>query len=47
LLGTNRRVIVPLVEYLDKTGVTLRKGDERVLREPAGHTRDSANPHAR
>jgi selenocysteine-specific elongation factor len=36
LLGTNRRVIVPLVEYLDKTGVTVRKGDERVLREPAG-----------
>jgi hypothetical protein len=28
-------VIVPLVEYLDKTGVTLRKGDERVLRETA------------
>ena len=31
-LGTNRRVIVPLAEYLDRTGVTLRKGDVRVLR---------------
>jgi len=31
-LGTNRRVVVPLAEYLDRTGVTVRKGDLRVLR---------------
>jgi selenocysteine-specific elongation factor len=32
LLGTNRRVIVPLLERLDRDGVTLRQGDKRVLR---------------
>ena len=31
-LGTNRRVIVPLLERLDKDGVTRRIGDKRVLR---------------
>ncbi|MDQ3622209.1 MAG: SelB C-terminal domain-containing protein, partial [Verrucomicrobiota bacterium] len=33
-LATNRRVIVPLLEHLDRTGVTLRQGDQRTLREP-------------
>jgi selenocysteine-specific elongation factor len=33
LLGTNRRVIVPLMEYLDRTSVTVRKGDVRELRQ--------------
>jgi selenocysteine-specific elongation factor len=32
LLGTNRRVIVPLMEYLDRIGVTVRRGDLRELR---------------
>jgi selenocysteine-specific elongation factor len=31
-LGTNRRVMVPLLERLDRDGVTLRRGDQRVLR---------------
>ena len=31
-LGTSRRVVVPLLEYLDRTFVTLRQGDKRVLR---------------
>src|SRR5213596_1018252 len=30
-IGTTRRVIIPFLEYLDRTGVTLRVGDERVL----------------
>jgi selenocysteine-specific elongation factor len=34
MLGTNRRVIVPLLERLDREGVTLRQGDKRVLRAP-------------
>jgi selenocysteine-specific elongation factor len=34
LLGTNRRVIVPLAEYLDRHGITQRVGDERILKEP-------------
>jgi selenocysteine-specific elongation factor len=31
-LGTNRRVIIPLLERLDREGLTLRQGDQRVLR---------------
>jgi selenocysteine-specific elongation factor len=31
-LGTNRRAIIPLLEHLDRTGVTLRAGDHRRLR---------------
>jgi selenocysteine-specific elongation factor len=31
-LNTNRRVIIPLLEKLDKDGVTLRQGDCRVLK---------------
>jgi selenocysteine-specific elongation factor len=30
-LGTSRRVMIPFLEYLDRTGVTKRVGDERVL----------------
>jgi selenocysteine-specific elongation factor len=32
LLNTNRRVIIPLLERLDREGVTLRQGDKRVLK---------------
>ena len=31
-LGTTRRIIVPLLEKLDRDGVTLRQGDRRILR---------------
>jgi len=30
-LGTSRRVIIPLLEYLDRQGITRRDGDKRVL----------------
>jgi selenocysteine-specific elongation factor len=33
-LGSSRRVIIPFLEYLDRTGVTQRQGDLRQLREP-------------
>ncbi len=32
VLGSSRRVAVPLLEYLDRTFVTLRQGDKRRLR---------------
>ena len=35
MLGTSRRVIVPLLERLDRAGVTLRHGDRRSLRKQA------------
>lgn len=30
-LGTSRRVVIPLLEHLDKQGITRREGDKRVL----------------
>jgi selenocysteine-specific elongation factor len=33
LLGTSRKFAVPLLEWLDTRGVTLRSGDQRVLRK--------------
>jgi selenocysteine-specific elongation factor len=35
LVGTTRKYAVPLLEWFDATGVTLRSGDVRVLRERA------------
>ncbi len=35
-LGTTRRILVPLLERLDRDGVTRRVGDHRVLREEKG-----------
>ena len=32
-LGTNRRIVIPLLERLDKDGVTRREGDRRFLRK--------------
>jgi selenocysteine-specific elongation factor len=32
-LGTSRRILIPLLERLDKDGVTRREGDKRVLRQ--------------
>ncbi len=33
-LGTTRKYAVPLLEHLDRTGVTRREGDLRFPREP-------------
>ena len=32
-LGTSRRIVIPLLERLDREGVTRRDGDQRCLRE--------------
>jgi selenocysteine-specific elongation factor len=34
MLGTSRRILIPLLERLDREGVTRREGDSRVLRTP-------------
>jgi len=34
-VNTSRRLMVPLLEKLDRDGVTLRQGDKRILRQPA------------
>lgn len=33
-IGASRRIVVPLLERLDKEGLTRREGDKRVLRKP-------------
>jgi selenocysteine-specific elongation factor len=32
-LGTSRKLAIPLLEYFDKIGLTLRKGDYRILKQ--------------
>jgi selenocysteine-specific elongation factor len=46
-IGTTRRVIIPFLEYLDRTGVTRRIGDERVLakKSAAAKLADAARAH--
>ena len=38
-LGTSRRIIIPFLEYLDRTGVTQRIGDQRALAQKAAVAR--------
>jgi selenocysteine-specific elongation factor len=33
-LSASRRIVIPLLEHLDRTGVTRREGDQRVLKKP-------------
>lgn len=42
VLGTSRKYAVPVLERLDRLGVTRRKGDKRTLIQP--HTNTPANP---
>src|SRR5262249_37012929 len=37
-IGTSRRVIIPFLEYLDRTGATQRAGDVRQFSEPKPRT---------
>ena len=45
-IGTTRRVIIPFLEYLDRTGVTLRVGDERVLAKKSAAAKLTDAAHA-
>jgi selenocysteine-specific elongation factor len=44
-LGTSRRVIIPVLEYFDRKGVTRRVGDQRVLAQnaPVAKVTDAAD----
>jgi selenocysteine-specific elongation factor len=48
LLGTSRRYVQALLERMDNDRITVRRGDERVLRSPEGPSRTSgrAGPSA-
>ena len=44
-LGTSRRVVIPLLEWLDREGVTRRLADDRrTMREPPGSPRPNGGP---
>jgi len=34
--GVSRKYSVPILEYFDRSGLTIRVGDQRVLRRSAG-----------
>jgi selenocysteine-specific elongation factor len=35
VVGTTRKYAIPLLEYFDRTGITVRLGDTRRLRSPS------------
>lgn len=39
-LDSSRKYVIPLMEYLDRDGLTVRDGDHRYLRDPGGTDRD-------
>ena len=47
VVGTSRKYIVPLLEFFDATGVTVRDGDQRALivREPASPSTPAPTSH--
>jgi selenocysteine-specific elongation factor len=44
LIGTSRKYAVPLLEFFDATGVTIRAGDLRVLKEAGRRSASNAAP---
>lgn len=43
-VNASRRILVPLLEKLDREGVTLRQGDKRILRRPTSDRAGSLSP---
>jgi selenocysteine-specific elongation factor len=44
-LQTSRRVVIPLLEWLDRNGITKRLADDRrTMREPPGSPRPNGGP---
>jgi selenocysteine-specific elongation factor len=41
-LGCTRRILVPLLERLDRDGITLRNGDARALRQSSALSRTAS-----
>jgi selenocysteine-specific elongation factor len=42
LLGSSRKFLIPFLEFCDRSGVTERRGDGRVLRQTSGALLDSS-----
>jgi len=42
VLGSSRKYLIPFLEFCDRSGVTERRGDGRVLRQTSGTLLDSS-----
>ena len=38
VLGTTRRILIPLLEHFDRIGITIRRGDQRSLKQKSSQT---------
>jgi selenocysteine-specific elongation factor len=46
VLGTSRKYLIPFLEYCDRSGITERRGEGRVLRQARGIFLDSSQAHS-
>jgi selenocysteine-specific elongation factor len=46
VLGFSRKYLIPFLEFCDRSGVTERRGDSRVLRETPGILLDTSKAHS-
>ena len=46
VLGFSRKYLIPFLEFCDRSGVTERRGDGRVLRETPGILLDTSQAHS-
>jgi len=46
VLGFSRKYLIPFLEFCDRSGVTERRGDGRVLRETPGILLDTFQAHS-
>jgi selenocysteine-specific elongation factor len=46
VLGSSRKFLIPFLEFCDRSGVTERRGDGRMLRQTAGVRLDTSSDHS-
>jgi selenocysteine-specific elongation factor len=46
ILGFSRKYLIPFLEFCDRSGLTERRGDGRVLRETPGVLLDTSRAHS-
>jgi selenocysteine-specific elongation factor len=46
VLGSSRKYLIPFLEYCDRTGLTERRGEGRILRQARGIFLDSSQAHS-
>jgi hypothetical protein len=46
ILGFSRKYLIPFLEFCDRSGLTERRGDARVLRETPGVLLDTSRAHS-